>query len=404
MSIQERTYTSKKTGKTKTTYYADVWYAAEGRAIKGKVRAKRAEAVKDEAEILRQIEAGRAPVPRDRKSNTFGQAYDLWHDSTRPPVLANSTWHVYEQFYNNYIKDIFGDKAIGKITAVHVQKYVNAMKEKYSPETVNKCISVLVDVFGYAIDPLRWITENPASGIKRCKVPRKKKTTWNDDMIQYFLNLPEVLASHYYPMLVLSAMLGPRPGEVCGLRDNGLSTTTMQPGKQFVYLINFEFGFDNWEYDTDLKNNGSHRTPPIPKYLYDIIHKRLIWKRKMHLADNTWGNNNYMFVSQNGEPIKPHQYAEGFNRLVDAHNRRIEAHKAEYGKLPTGAMELPEITLYGLRTSFATNNMRRCPNAALVSSVMGNSPKTLMQFYAQGELDMQMELVTQYAEGKVKNA
>ena len=35
---------------------------------------------------------------------------------------------------------------------------------------------------------------------------------------------------------------------------------------------------------------------------------------------------------------------------------------------------------------------------------MGNSPKTLMQFYAQGELDMQMELVTQYAEGKVKNA
>ena len=36
MSIQTRNYTSKKTGKTKTSYYADVWFAAENRSIKGK--------------------------------------------------------------------------------------------------------------------------------------------------------------------------------------------------------------------------------------------------------------------------------------------------------------------------------------------------------------------------------
>lgn len=404
MSIQIRTYTSKKTGKTKTSYYADVWCAAEGRAIKGHIWQKRADAIKEEAEIIKQIETGKAPAPKAKRSQTVDEIYNLWHESTRPPVYANSTWHVYEQYYENYIKGVFAGKAVGDITGTHIQKYVNLMKEKYGPETVNKCISVLINIFAYAIDPLKCITINPVNGIKRCKVARKKKTTWNDEMITYFLNLPEVKASHYYPMLVLSAMLGPRPGEVCGLREDCLSNVVLQPGNQTVYLLNFEYGYDNWEYDTDMKNDGSHRQPPIPKYLYDIIHKRLLLKRKMHLADHEWGNNNKLFVSQNGEPIKPHQYYNGFKRLLNAHNARMAACMEENGKMPKGAMKLPEITLYGFRTSFATNNMRRCPNAALVASVMGNSPKTLMQFYAQGELDMQIDLVNQYAEGKMKNA
>jgi len=59
-------------------------------------------------------------------------------------------------------------------------------------------------------------------------------------------------------------------------------------------------------------------------------------------------------------------------------------------------MKLPYITLYGFRTSFATNNMRRCPNAALISSVMGNSPKTLIQFYTQSDTEMQKELINNY--------
>ena len=120
------------------------------------------------------------------------------------------------------------------------------------------------------------------------------------------------------------------------------------------------------------------------------------------MIDHSWGNNDFLFVSQNGNPIKPHQYGEAFKRLLTAHNRQMKEYKEERGELPEGAFLLPEITLYGLRTSFATNNMRRCPNAALISSVMGNSPKTLMQFYAQAETDMQMDLISGYAAGKLE--
>lgn len=52
------------------------------------------------------------------------------------------------------------------------------------------------------------------------------------------------------------------------------------------------------------------------------------------------------------------------------------------------------------RTSFATNNMRRYPYAALISSVMRNSPETLIQFYTQTDTEMQKELIDNYVKLK----
>ena len=40
--------------------------------------------------------------------------------------------------------------------------------------------------------------------------------------------------------------------------------------------------------------------------------------------------------------------------------------------------------------------MRKRPNAALISSIMGNSPKTLIQFYTQSDVEMQAEIINDY--------
>lgn len=393
MSIQHRDYTSKKTGKTTRKYFASVWYAEEGRSIVGPLRLKEKLAKMDETDILRSIEAGRAKATKEKRSIKIQAIFDLWHEATAPPTYAHNTWKIYERFYKDYIKDIFGDQAVSSVTPLHIQKYINLMKQKHSPETINKCINILTNLFNYAIAPLKCITsaDNPMTGIKRCTVPRKQKVTWSDEEISYFLNLPEVMESHYYPMFCLSALLGPRPGEVCGLAENCLSTKP-------TYMISFDRGYNNYEYETNLKNNQSHRQPPIPQYLYSILHKRLLWKKENRLENPEWGNNDYFFVSQNGLPIKPKQYSVGFKRLLTAHNKAMEEYKAAHGKLPKNGQILPYITLYGFRTSFATNNMRRCPNAALISSVMGNSPKTLLQFYAQSDVGMQQELINNYVQ------
>ena len=389
MSVQKNQYTSKRTGKTKTQYFASVWYAKEKRAITGPMRSTEKAARQDETDIQRAIEREKAPVAPKKRKIRMDTIYEEWHEATKPPVYANSTWEIYARFYRDYIQEVFGQKTIDQIRPIHVQKYVNLMAKKYSPETVNKCLNILIDIFCFAVEVLQCRLDNPASGIKRCKVKQKPKTVWNDDQITYFLSLPEVQESSYYPMLCLSAALGPRPGEVCGLRENCLLTDP-------CYMIQINRGYDNWDVATDLKNDGSHRTPPIPKYLYKLIRRRLIWKKKCRMEFEDWGQNDYLFVSSNGVPIKPRQYARAFKRLLLAHNKRMEDYLAEHGKLPDRAQILPYLTLYGFRTSFATNNMRKRPNAALISSIMGNSPKTLLQFYTQSDTEMQSEIVNNY--------
>lgn len=389
MSIQKNSYTSKKTGITKIQYYASVWYAEEKRPIIGPMRETEKLARQDETDIQREIEAGRAKAPAKKRRMTVDTVYEEWHKATTPPVYSHNTWSTYGRFYKDYIREAFGGQPIGKIEPIHIQRYVNIIKEKLGAETVNKCLNILSDIFGFAIKVLKCITQNPVTGIPRCAVPKKNKVTWTDKQIAYFLSLPSVQKSHYYPMLCLSAALGARPGEVCGLRDNCLIADP-------CFIIDFDRGYDNEEHETDMKTSGSHRTPPIPQYLYKMLRKRLIWKKECQLAIYGWGKNDYLFVSQKGNPIKPKQFARGFKRLLLAHNEQMETYKAEHGKLPDGAIELPYLTLYGFRTSFATNNMRRTPNAALISSIMGNSPKTLLQFYTQTDLEMQTEIVEGY--------
>lgn len=389
MSIQKNKYTSKKTGKTKITYYANVWYAAEKRSITGPMRNTEKQARQDETDIQRTIEAGKAKANSRKRKMEIEQIYKEWHEASRPPVYANSTWQIYAEYYERYINPVFGDRSVESVTAMHVQKYVNLMSEKYSAETVNKCLNILVDIFDFSVNVLKCIPENPAATIQHCKVSRKKKTIWTDAQIEYFLSLPNVQKSSYYPMLCLSAVLGARPGEICGLTEDCLFDSP-------CYSICIDTGYDNYNYETDLKTGNSHRMTPIPKYLYDLLLERLRQKQNLQEEIPGWGHNHFLFVGLKGNPITPKQYARAFKRLISSHNKAVEQIQAKTGELPEDMQILPHIALYGLRTSFATNNMRKNPNAALISSIMGNSPKTLIQFYTQSDVDMQSSMINDY--------
>lgn len=389
MSIQKNKYTSKKTGKTKITYYANVWYAAEKRSITGPMRNTEKQARQDETDIQRTIEAGKAKANVRKRKMIVEEIYKEWHEASRPPVYANSTWQIYAEYYGRHIRPVFGDRSIESITALHVQKYVNLMSDKYSAETVNKCLNILIDIFDFSVHVLKCIPENPATTIQRCKVSRKKKTVWSEEQINYFLSLPRVQKSSYYTMFCLSAALGARPGEICGLTEDCLLNSP-------CYSICIDTGYDNYNYETDLKTGDSHRITPIPQYLYELLQERLRQKKNLRGEMPGWGHNHFLFVGLNGNPITPKQYARSFRRLVNSHNKAVERIQAKTGELPTDMRLLPYISLYGLRTSFATNNMRKNPNAALISSIMGNSPKTLIQFYTQSDVDMQASMINDY--------
>lgn len=397
MSIQFKDYTSKKTGITTRKFYAAVWDSSQEKLVTGPYRniegpklpeLDRLPKAIEKAAIIEAIASG--GVQKRKAGQTISSIASLWLEASKPPVYADATWRIYKEFYDRYIADVFGDRPVNKVSAVLIQRYVNLIKEKYSPETVNKCITILTNIFSFAIDPLKEITANPVAGIKRMKVPKRKREVWNDEIIQYFLNLPRVKNSPYYPMLCISLILGSRPGEVCGLKDNAL--------RDSPFSLVFDEGLNKYGQNTALKTDGSHREIPIPEALYQAIWRHVLWKQLQRLHNRDFAQNRYLFVGPSGNPIKPDQYSRAFRKLVQGHNKQMDEYETIHRRLPENQRRLPELDLYGCRHSFATNALAGGYDPALISSIMGNSVKTLLTFYAHPDSRQQISLITNFAE------
>lgn len=106
-----------------------------------------------------------------------------------------------------------------------------------------------------------------------------------------------------------------------------------------------------------------------------------------------------MNSTEYGNPIKPNTYSKTFKRLLRQHNQQLEGLK----KIPEDARLLPDITLYGCRHSFATNSLAQNNDAALISSIMGNSVKTLLTFYAHPNQERQRSMINEYTDKTLKN-
>lgn len=386
MSIQEKKYSSKKTGKTTIKFFANVYDVSTKQRFTGPVRLTRKEAVHDESEILKKMEDG-IRIEKKNKKMTFDQAVTSWFEATEGHY-ANSTLKTYKRYYADYIKEIFEGKAVAGITSVHIQNYINIMKKKYGSETVNKCINILSNIFNYSIDTLKIISTNPCCRVKRAKVVLPTKTTWSDEQCMYFLKLPEVRFSRFYGMFVLSLLTGARPGEVCGIAETDLTET----GELTLHR-----GLDNDLVVSDMKTSQSHRGLTLPEPIVKAVERSLQWKNEMQAKYPEFGNNDFLFVNEEGNPIKPDAYSKAFRSILRRHNTKMEKYLDAHNKLPTGGAVLPQIALYDCRHSFATNNLSNDERHEVIAQIMGNSVKTLLSRYAHVDTKMTSKTLENYS-------
>lgn len=180
MSIQEKTKFYKRQNKEITKYYAWVYNPNTGKNVSGPLRGKRSDAVKDEANILKSIEAGEKFEKAKEKEKiriTVKEVYDCWIDAAKNEY-ANSTYEVYKYYYSHFINNLWGDIPILKIKPVHIQNYINDLgkageeHKAYSAETINKIINILSLLFQFSINVLNIMDEskNPMKGINRLKL------------------------------------------------------------------------------------------------------------------------------------------------------------------------------------------------------------------------------------------
>ena len=124
----------------------------------------------------------------------------------------------------------------------------------------------------------------------------------------------------------------------------------------------------------------------------------MLWKKEQQLKDPSFADNDFLFITKFGNPIRPNLYSKAFKRIVVQHNERLN----KMDGIPNGHRLLPVITLYGCRHSFATNALAGNNDPALISSIMGNSVKTLLTRYAHPNQERQLSLINDFADKALK--
>lgn len=389
MSIQTKKYKSKKTGKESVRYYAVVFDKETDKLIWSAGFKTQREAKREENRLLEELEQG---THVDSKK-LFSAIADEWKEAKRS-TYANSTFKGYEWYLEKYLNPVFGDKKMSEIKPIHVQKFITAMNERYSAETVNKCLNLLSVICKFAVDMRLGIKENPCQNISRSKVSNTKHTTWSEDEIVYFLSLPNVRQSKYYDMLILSFTLGIRPSEICGISE----TDVMQNG-----ILCLNRGYDRYGYTSDLKTESSHRSLELTELLLKLVNKRFTYKKKIRLmnqTDSRFQSNDFLFTNEYGAPMNPNNYSKAFKKLLRTHNRQMEQLEEELGTLPPNHHKLPDIRLYDARHSFATNNiLYNRASIKVISEIMGHSNvKTTLHNYAQVVQSMSKKTISDYSD------
>lgn len=378
MSIQIKKYTSKKTGKTVIKYYAVVFDPKTEKRVWGTGFAREKDAKKDEARLIEELDNG---IKISKKNILyFNEVAESWLEATKK-IYANSTYQGYFWYYNKYIKDVFGDKKIDKISEIHIQKFINIMNEQYSPATVNKMINILSNIFKFAVKPLNQIPYNPCRDISRSRVPDPKHTTWTEKQINYFLNLDAVKEHEYYDLFLLSFYTPIGPSEICGLAENDL---------QKDGFLSLKRGYDRYGSLSDMKTQRRHRSMYIPKFIFQRLKNRIKLNKIIRLRRTD--ENDFLFIRADGTPINPNYYSKAFNKILEAHNKKIALDTK--GK---DSLYLPKIRLYDARHSFATNASLDGESIKVIADAMGNDPKTVLKNYAHVTKNIHASALERYS-------
>lgn len=387
MSIQSKTYTSKKTGKTYKKYFAIVYDPVTQKHIWSPGFSKERDAKAYEPKLAAKVFKHESPTTK----MSFEQMATEWKEEAAL-TLANSTYQGYVWYLDHYIMPVFKEIRADKITAAHVQKFKTAMAQKYAAETVNKTLNIMSDIFQFGVSPLQAIGANPCDGIKRIHVKPGVTNVWDADQIRYFLFLPETQNSPYYDMLLLSLLCGMRPSEVCGLSDSDLvncSLTLHRSLDRYGTLSYF------------MKNHSSIRRIELPDWVYDRLCSR---RDQNKITREEFGtdtiDNDFLFLGwKSGQKVLPSTYSKAFHRLLKQHNERMKKLEEKNGKLPVCDRYLPPMRLYDCRHSMATNMLidGTIP-VKVISEIMGHSSTKMVQNrYAHLKPTMHKQAIMDYS-------
>ncbi|MDU4478582.1 site-specific integrase [Clostridium sp.] len=283
-----------------------------------------------------------------------------WYTDYKIKTISLNTQTNYESRINNYIIPQLGNISLDKLTTATVQQFYNGLINKgLKPNSCKKIIETLSGCLKYA-KKLKLINYLPTD-IEKISQESKKVIAWDDNQLKFFLRQIKD-TNLYLPALIIS-LTGLRIGEMCGLRWNNVDLN------EGVIYIREQVIIDKTNHKlihTEiLKTNTAFRSISIPPLLIDVLSKH-----KLEQPENNIKG--FVILDKENNMCNPRNVSMDFTKKVAKYKDTLEDKIKKSKKEVTNYMQLPQISIHGLRHTHATILLLKGENIKVISERLGH--------------------------------
>ena len=377
------------------TKRGDKWqYRFEGAAVNGKrkqysksgFRTKK-EALEAGTKALAEYNDGGTPfTPSDVSVADY---LEYWIRNGLPATHKESSINTYSTQARKHIIPRIGQYRLSALSPTVLTELVNQMKTNgYSKSTVTVVKATLSSALDYAVEPLRYIKDNPMRYVKTPKIdkePEKREIVTDENWKTITERFP--FGNRFYVPLMIGYYCGTRISECMALTwdDVDLENCTININKQLIHS-------KGWKYSTP--KQSSSRVIKFGATLKDILirEKKRQEENEVEYAEfyhKVYLKNGFLITSQEELP-----YERAYPVCMHTDGRMTTVRTFLYANRVISNDLHIKFDYHSLRHTHATKLIEGGANLKAVQTRMGHKDiSTTLQIYSHTTKGMEQEAV-----------
>ena len=215
-----------------------------------------------------------------------------------------------------------GHLSVGKITTMHIQKFINNLAEDginmatgggLSSKTQKLYLNFISDVMNFAIR-CNMISRNPCHGVQVISTKKKEREILTVEETQIFLEHLQKAPIKYRTFFILAIFGGFRRGELLGLEWKDIDFENHIITIRRTSLYSKETGI----FEGTPKTKGSFRSLKLPEKVFDILKEyKAAQDHDIELLCDRWNPTDRLFTTWDGHPMGPDSVRTWLRRFCE---------------------------------------------------------------------------------------
>lgn len=244
--------TYKLNSKTKTEalgWASDGWNAESARDELSELRRNQRkgegpQTMKEKRELDRQRREAeeRKRAKQERESVSFGDYFEKQYLPTTKLTKKSATCKSEENYFNNWIRPVIGDRPFKAITPLHIEKIKrNLLKAGRAPRTIEYIFAIIRQVWNMAHRDGLIERQCPTREVKKPKISNGRQRFLSRSEAENLLEAVRIKSKKTYNFCLISLFCGLRAGEIFSLKwqdiniDDGLIRVADAKGDKSRY-------------------------------------------------------------------------------------------------------------------------------------------------------------------------